>query len=417
MAISHAEAIDGEHSDLDGFVSAVGGVSFGARPVGDPTTEDPYGVSRVGTEVLSGDLLVSFAGWTAPANTADQLTLLSGFDFEGGLVGRAFLGSLCTSLSRSVVQATFARAVAGLFAAHEISHNLGMAHDPAPDPAPDPPNDGNDADDVGEGAFIMASRPRRSATSFSSCSQTEYAAFIATAQASCMNDVVTQAWGGGGCGDGVVEASEACACGFANCSPEGDPCCNGATCTLVSGAACSARQSCCSAQCQIRPAGAACRSATGQCDVAEACSGVSGSCPVDSLQPTGLACNDDLGAGGGRCFEGSCLSLAGQCQAANASFGVCPFFLDGDPCGTLLCQTPAGSCVFFVGTDGVAQAILDGTPCAAGRQCLEGACVDPSLNAARVPASGPSGRVLLAPALLLIGLELSPLCRIRPARQ
>jgi hypothetical protein len=377
---------------------------------------DPYPIHTSGAEVLSGDLLVDFSAWPPPANSADQLTLLSGLDFEGGLIGKGFLGTLCTNSSRSVVQATFSSAVSGLTVAHEIGHNLGMAHDPRPDPTPDPPDDGNDADDVCEGAFIMASSPRRSANRFSSCSQAQYAAFIATAQASCMTDIVTSAWGGGGCGDGLVEAGEACDCGFADCSALGDPCCNGATCTLLSGAACSARQSCCTAQCQLRPAGTACRDATGQCDVAETCTGLGGRCPSDASRPTGLACSDDLGAGGGSCFAGRCLSLAGQCQAVNASFDVCPFFLDDDPCGTLLCQTSAGGCVFFVSADGVTQSILEGTPCGAGRQCLQGSCVDPNVSAARVPASGPSGRLLLTLALLLIGLELSPYTRCYASR-
>ena len=95
------------------------------------------------------------------------------------------------------------------------------------------------------------------------------------------------------CGNGVLDPGEACDCGAIDCSSS-DPCCDGKTCQLVSGAACSdvasapafaplsravfdtvdadalASQTCCQS-CQIKAKGTTCRAAreNDQCDVAE----------------------------------------------------------------------------------------------------------------------------------------------------
>lgn len=155
---------------------------------------DPYGVIQTPTGVASMPLLESFRDWVSPASNTDQRQLLTGFDLDGNIVGRAYIGLLCTpNHSRSVVQSTFSDTAVALFASHELGHNLGMFHDPFPDPAPDAPNDGNDGDDICESTFIMAPGPRLSATAFSDCSQTNYASFLGSAQPGCVADEV-QTW-------------------------------------------------------------------------------------------------------------------------------------------------------------------------------------------------------------------------------
>src|SRR2546425_3533165 len=66
------------------------------------------------------------------------------------------------------------------------------------------------------------------------------------------------------------------------CTDDGNVCttdvCNGtsATCTHPAG-----------------NAGAVCRAAAGECDVAENCTGTSATCPTDAKQPAGTACTAD----------------------------------------------------------------------------------------------------------------------------
>ncbi len=50
---------------------------------------------------------------------------------------------------------------------------------------------------------------------------------------------------------------------------------------------------CCTADCQLAPAGTVCRAAIGECDEEEACDGVSGVCPANAYFPDGDACYTD----------------------------------------------------------------------------------------------------------------------------
>jgi hypothetical protein len=75
------------------------------------------------------------------------------------------------------------------------------------------------------------------------------------------------------CGNGVAETKEQCDAGAANGTPG----------------------SCCTTGCGFRGAGAECRAAADVCDVAEACSGSSGSCPADGFVAAGTACRAGSG--------------------------------------------------------------------------------------------------------------------------
>ncbi|PNJ14022.1 ADAM33 isoform 5 [Pongo abelii] len=108
------------------------------------------------------------------------------------------------------------------------------------------------------------------------------------------------------CGNGFVEAGEECDCGSGQeC---GDLCCFAHNCSLRPGAQC-AHGDCC-AHCLLKPAGALCRQAMGDCDLPEFCTGTSSHCPPDVYLLDGSPC----ARGSGYCWDGACPTLEQQCQ-------------------------------------------------------------------------------------------------------
>uniref|UniRef100_A0A2I3MZF5 ADAM metallopeptidase domain 33 n=1 Tax=Papio anubis TaxID=9555 RepID=A0A2I3MZF5_PAPAN len=108
------------------------------------------------------------------------------------------------------------------------------------------------------------------------------------------------------CGNGFVEAGEECDCGFGQeCR---DLCCFAHNCSLRPGAQC-AHGDCC-AHCLLKPAGALCRQAMGDCDLPEFCTGISSHCPPDVYLLDGSPC----ARGSGYCWDGACPTLEQQCQ-------------------------------------------------------------------------------------------------------
>ena len=92
-----------------------------------------------------------------------------------------------------------------------------------------------------------------------------------------------------GCGDGVVDAQE-------TCDPGVTACCN-STCDGVRGS------------------GETCRTAAGECDIAETCDGVSLDCPADELAADGAACSScPEGAACSGCYGGACLDSRTFCS-------------------------------------------------------------------------------------------------------
>ncbi|KAJ3325289.1 hypothetical protein HDU76_013212 [Blyttiomyces sp. JEL0837] len=110
------------------------------------------------------------------------------------------------------------------------------------------------------------------------------------------------------CGNGVKEGNEQCDCGDAT-SCQKDPCCDGTTCKLKTGAVCDDLNDDCCSKCQLKPAGSICRSSIGVCDYSETCTGASAECPANMFH------NDGEGCGGGNsCASGICTSRTQQCQ-------------------------------------------------------------------------------------------------------
>lgn len=140
-------------------------------------------------------------------------------------------------------------------------------------------------------------------------------------------------YGGPVCGDGVLESPEQCDDG-----------------NLLDG-------DCCSSSCQFEPATTVCRSAAGGCDVAETCTGTSGTCPVDALAPAGTVCG-----------------LAnGECDVAEACTGTsptCPLVDVVKPQGTS-CTDDGNSCTQDI-CDGVGKSCTHPSgPPACGNGCVE----------------------------------------------
>ena len=115
------------------------------------------------------------------------------------------------------------------------------------------------------------------------------------------------------CGNGVRESDEICDCGGeTECT---DPCCNATTCQLVSGAQCGSG-SCCSRDCTIVPYGIECRTSSGECDIAEYCSGDSSECPRDDQKFDSTPCANNTGY----CYFGKCPTYDAQCMRAFGMF-------------------------------------------------------------------------------------------------
>jgi MYXO-CTERM domain-containing protein len=74
-----------------------------------------------------------------------------------------------------------------------------------------------------------------------------------------------------------------------------------------------------------------CRTAVGDCDVAESCTGSAVDCPTDALQPDATPCNDGLA-----CNEGE-LCTSGVCGG-----GAATDCNDGNPCTSDTCGEPTG---------------------------------------------------------------------------
>ncbi|XP_055969859.1 disintegrin and metalloproteinase domain-containing protein 21-like [Sorex fumeus] len=108
------------------------------------------------------------------------------------------------------------------------------------------------------------------------------------------------------CGNGVLEAGEACDCGTID-SCVADPCCQ-ADCTLAPGADC-AGGLCCQ-NCTFLPRGTLCRKEENECDLPEWCNGKSSQCPDDVYVQSGISCK-----GNGYCYEKRCKKREDKCKS------------------------------------------------------------------------------------------------------
>uniref|UniRef100_A0A3B4BIQ4 Uncharacterized protein n=1 Tax=Periophthalmus magnuspinnatus TaxID=409849 RepID=A0A3B4BIQ4_9GOBI len=234
----------------------------------------------------------------------DNAQFITGVDFDGSTVGLANTNAMCTSKSGAVNEDHNSNSIGvASTIAHEMGHNLGLSHDH-------------------ENCVCGSSRSKKGCIMsesvglplfsivypelFSSCSQQQLSMFLEEINPECLLDKpsTNRIYGGPVCGNAFLEAGEECDCGT-ECK---NPCCNATTCKLKEGAQC-AEGACCH-NCQLKPTGSLCRSKTGDCDLAEYCSGLSASCPADAYTQNGLPCN----RGQGYCFNGQCPSRRQHCK-------------------------------------------------------------------------------------------------------
>ncbi|CAO2583750.1 Disintegrin and metalloproteinase domain-containing protein 8 [Lemmus lemmus] len=369
-----------------------------------------FRVVLVGLEIWSRDkfyisqhanvTLENFLNWREQnllgRHPHDNVQLITGVDFVGNTVGLAKVSALCSRHSGAVNQ-DHARNPIGVAStmAHELGHNLGMNHDEnIPGCYCPVPHEGG-------GCIMTQSFGSKFPRKFSRCSQVDLESFVMKPQTGCLTNVpdVNRFVGGPVCGNQFVEHGEQCDCGTPqDCK---NPCCNATTCQLVKGAEC-AYGACCH-ECKVKPAGELCRPRKDRCDLEEFCDGQKQTCPEDAFQENGTPCP------GGYCFDGSCPTLAQQCQdlwgpGARAASDSCFIFsiLQGcsgkiypgkmNRCGVLYCeggQKPLerASCTFSshygichaLHTDSntdTYELVLQGTKCEEGKVCMDGRCQD-----------------------------------------
>ncbi|KOC59227.1 Disintegrin and metalloproteinase domain-containing protein 12 [Habropoda laboriosa] len=228
----------------------------------------------------------------------DNAQLLTRITFEGGVVGKALKGPICTYEFSGGVSMDHSNVV-GLVAAtvaHEMGHNFGMEHDSADCLCP-------------EEKCIMASSSGSSGpTQWSTCSLEHLALAFEHGMDYCLRNKPQKLFDSPICGNGFVESGEQCDCGLKeNCD---NPCCNVTTCMLHSNASCATGECCDLKTCRPKAAGTECRSAEHECDLPEYCTGQSEYCPVDVFKMDGESCN----MGKAFCYHGSCRTHNDQCK-------------------------------------------------------------------------------------------------------
>nr|XP_046258531.1 disintegrin and metalloproteinase domain-containing protein 8a [Scatophagus argus] len=236
-----------------------------------------------------------------PRTKHDNAQFITGVDFDGSTVGLANTNAMCTSNSGAVNEDHNANSIGvASTIAHEMGHNLGLSHDTE--------NCVCGSLTTKKGCIMSESVGLVYPELFSSCSQQQLSRFLEEVNPACLLNTpsTNRIYGGPVCGNAFLEPGEECDCGTPKeCK---NPCCNATTCKLNSGAQC-AEGECCH-NCQLKATGSVCRPKTGDCDLAEYCTGFSASCPADAYTQNGLPCN----RGKGYCYNGQCPSRQGHCK-------------------------------------------------------------------------------------------------------
>lgn len=108
---------------------------------------------------------------------------------------------------------------------------------------------------------------------------------------------------------------EQCDCGRGD-----DPCCECSTCQLKPNNTCASGDSCCES-CQVKGAGAICRDAVSECDIAETCDGENPWCPPDDGITAGAPCGD--GSDIRTCYAKECtMGLGAACDKRFGQTGM-----------------------------------------------------------------------------------------------
>lgn len=227
----------------------------------------------------------------------DNAQLLTKETFDGGVVGKALKGTICTyeysggvSMNHSPVIGVVATTMA-----HEMGHNFGMEHDTDDCKCPE------------DRCIMSASSSIRSPTHWSSCSIDQLNLAFHHGMNYCLKNKPVILLDSPSCGNGIVEPGEQCDCGLASICD--NTCCNPSTCMLYTNASCATGECCDLSTCRPRQSGFECRRAAGECDLPEYCTGESEYCPKDVFKRDTETC----GADKAYCYRGQCKSHTDQC--------------------------------------------------------------------------------------------------------
>ncbi|XP_042902129.1 disintegrin and metalloproteinase domain-containing protein 10 isoform X2 [Parasteatoda tepidariorum] len=250
-------------------------------------------------------------------------------DFEGGTLGLAWTGDLknaggvceknghyrgsLKSLNTGIVTLlNYGKYVPPIVShvtlAHEIGHNFGSPHDPEDDVVCTPGGD--------NGNYIMFARAtsgdKRNNNKFSPCSVRSINAVLNTKARSlkgCFTEIQDSI-----CGNGVVEKSEQCDCGWEEDCEES--CCfpmrtnpprDEPPCMLRPNVICSPSQGpCCSHDCSLK-IGEECRGDNG-CRSPSYCDGKGPQCPPSTNKPNKTVCNEEFVCYMGECTGSICVA-------------------------------------------------------------------------------------------------------------
>eukprot|EP00079_Xenopus_tropicalis_P034385 XP_017948156.1 PREDICTED: zinc metalloproteinase-disintegrin-like batroxstatin-2 [Xenopus tropicalis] len=247
--------------------------------------------------------LARFSAWREkvllPRKQNDLAQLITNINFDGPVVGIAYIGMICsTTQSAGVLQDhNKLSIILGATSAHEMGHSLGMYHD-------------GKACACNKVYCLMSTKLSSWVpNTFSTCSINNFQEFLLNTRPTCLGDIPdkTNILTPPVCGNKFTEMGEDCDCGTVQeCK---DQCCDAATCKLKPGAQC-AEGECCS-NCKIKAAGEVCRERNDDCDLEDVCDGTSPWCPSDRFQANGAPC----GKGEGYCYNGTCPTMQRQCTS------------------------------------------------------------------------------------------------------
>ncbi|XP_019758376.2 disintegrin and metalloproteinase domain-containing protein 9 [Dendroctonus ponderosae] len=228
----------------------------------------------------------------------DNAQLLTKFNFEQGVVGKALKGPMCTFEYSGGVNNDHSPVV-GLVAttiAHEMGHNFGMEHDTVDCQCPE------------ERCIMAPSSSTVAPTHWSSCSLNYLLLAFTHGMDYCLKNKPEFLFDSPVCGNGFVEPGEQCDCGMSqHCE---NPCCDSATCMLHANASCATGECCDLSTCKPKGAGTECRSAQYECDLPEYCTGQSEFCPPDIFKMDTERCDE----GRAFCYHGFCRTRTDQCK-------------------------------------------------------------------------------------------------------
>ncbi|RWS29900.1 disintegrin and metalloproteinase domain-containing protein 28-like isoform X2 [Leptotrombidium deliense] len=232
-----------------------------------------------------------------PQHPNDNAQLITATSFDGGVVGKALKGPICTYEYSGGVNTDHSHII-GLVAttvAHELGHNFGMEHD------------GDNCKCADEKCIMAPSSSSTSPKHWSSCSIDYLNYAFSRGMDYCLRNIPKSIIGPV-CGNGFLEKGEECDCGLKEYCD--NPCCNAANCTLVFGAKCATGSCCDLSTCDVKKETSICREALSECDLPEFCDGLSQFCPKDTYIHDGVICgNHDA-----YCYNKYCKSHSSQCR-------------------------------------------------------------------------------------------------------